>query len=319
MSHHKPSSVYHSRFKEWDKQSWVRSGIRQNTPFDPEKDFFPETLTAVFSHPEVQHVDPATRRDILVLYLYNYLEFTVWLETGPVNDVCEMLRRPGFLDWLPVKMKDDALKIYVDEGGHAEMSHSLIRLVEEHTRVKSLKLEPEFVGVLDRIAAREEHTYQPLIKLFFVIVSETLITGSLTKLPKDENVQQAVRDLARDHAMDEGRHHAYFKELFQILWPRLPQPIKWKVQLWLPDMLLGFLKPGERGLLQILEQFPSQFPVPGRIVSEILSQESLMTSIQESARPTLTMFKANGLFNDSGFVDILRAKRLLPHHFEVGT
>src|SRR6266852_1208017 len=88
----KPSDLYHSRFQQWDRESWVRAGQRQDTPFDPKLDFFSESLSALFSHLDVKSISAPIRRDLLVLWLYNYLEFTVWLETGPVNEVCEMLR-----------------------------------------------------------------------------------------------------------------------------------------------------------------------------------------------------------------------------------
>src|SRR6266852_3759766 len=100
------------------------------------------------------------------------------------------------------------MKIYVDEGGHAEMSHTLIVAVEESTGLKKIKKQrPAFLDILDALVEREEPEFHALIKLFFVIISETLITGTLIKLPKDDTVQAAVRGVARDHASDEGRHH----------------------------------------------------------------------------------------------------------------
>jgi hypothetical protein len=301
----KPSVEYRSRFKEyksrfknWDKQAWVRAKPHQLEPFSPDLEYFSEKVAILFQHKEVSNADAVTKRELLILHLFNYLEFTVWLEMGPVNEVCDMLRRNSFLPWLPTQMKDDAFKIYVDEGGHAEMSHSLTKAVEETTNIKAVKIEPVFLSILDNMVKNEEPEFVSMIKLFFVIISETLITGTLVDLPKDVTVQKAVQDLAADHASDEGRHHAYFRQVFEYVWPRMPRELKLKIGVLLPDMILAFLAPDKRALVKILEVFPDKFATPGRIVDEITESSQTKQGILESALPTLTIFKHNNLFDE---------------------
>jgi hypothetical protein len=73
-------------------------------------------------------------------------------------------------------MKSDAMKIYVDEAGHAEMSHALIVAVEQYLGISKLKnVRPAFLAILDRLVRRESPEFHALIKLFFVIIAETLI------------------------------------------------------------------------------------------------------------------------------------------------
>jgi P-aminobenzoate N-oxygenase AurF len=308
----RPSIGYQSRFREWDEKSWVRSKPHQLAPFDLSLDFYSEPVSVLFSHPAVQAAPGEVRAKLLVLQLYAYLEFTVWLELGPVNEVCDLLRRPDFLPWLPSQMKDDALKIYVDEGGHAEMSHALTVATEEATGVKPLKVEPAFLGTLDRLIAEEEPEFHSLIKLFFVIISETLITGTLLTLPRDERVQVAVRDLAADHANDEGRHHAYFRQVFEYIWPRLPYETKLKVGVILPDMILAFLNPDVNTLTQMLAQFSETFPLPGKIVREIVDSDATAEAIKKAASPTLKMLDANHVFDYPEILTTFQAKRLSP-------
>lgn len=297
--HEKASTIYLSRFKEWDSASWVRSGKHHTvSPFDPGLKFYSESLSPLFTSDAVRSAPREVQDALLTLHLYNYLEFTVWLELGPVNEVCEMIRRPSFLPWLPAAMKDDAFKIYVDEGGHAEMSHALKVATEEFTKVESLKLRPAFLLALDNMIHKEEDEFEWLIKLFFVIVSETLITGTLVKLPKDETVQVAVRELAADHATDEGRHHAYFRQVCEYVWPRLPREIKVRVGVLLPEMILAFLKPDTFALGNMLQKYPSTFKVPSQIVSETTSNDATLRGIAESAGPTLRMLKENAVFED---------------------
>ena len=306
----KPSTEYRSRFKEWDKRSWVRAKPHRLEQFSSNLEYYSEKVAILFQHDEIKNVDPNTKKELLILHLYNYLEFTVWLEMGPVNEVCDMLRRQSFLPWLPTQMKDDAFKIYVDEGGHAEMSHSLTKAVEDNTGVKSLKIEPGFLRILDNIVKNEEPEFISIIKLFFVIISETLITGTLVDLPKDPTVQKAVQELAADHASDEGRHHAYFKQVFEYVWPRLPREMKLKIGTLLPEMILAFLAPDKRVLIKILEAFPNKFTTPGRIVEDIIENEQTKQGILESATPTLTIFMNNNLFDETPIKNAFVAKNL---------
>src|ERR1044072_7448682 len=186
-----PAESYESQFEKWDELACIRKKPRAAAPFDRNLYFYSEGLATLFAHPKVANSLEHIRRELLVLHLYNYLEFTVRLELGPVNEVSKLLCLEEFLPWLPAQMRDDAFKIYVDEGAHAEMCHRLMMAVQQSTKVERLRLTPAFLRILDDLVSREEPEYRPLIKLFFVIISETLITGSLVKLPKDESVQRA--------------------------------------------------------------------------------------------------------------------------------
>jgi hypothetical protein len=307
-----PCDSYESQFGKWDELSYIRNKPRRATPFDRNLYFYPEALAVLFAHPKVAKAPEQIRRKLLVHHLYYYLEFTVRLELGPVNEVVKLLCHEDFLPWLPLQMRDDAFKIYVDEGAHALMSRELMMAVQENTKVERLRVTPAFLRILDGLVASEEPEYRPLIKLFFVIISETLITGSLVRLPKDESVQRAVRDLANDHATDEGRHHAYFRKIFEYVWPRLPRELKRKVGILLPDMVLAFLQPDKSALTRMLASFPEEFPKPAQIVEEVLNYKSTRDGIVTSASPTLKMLRENHVFDDHVIDAAFMRLRLVP-------
>lgn len=307
----RPSVAYESHFQKWDSASWVRTKAYDLAPFESDLYFYSESLAALFSHVAVRQASDEVRRKLLVLHLYNYLEFTIRLEMGPVNDVCHLMSRREFLPWLPPQMKDDAHKIYVDEGWHAETARALMSAVERETKVESLKLSPMFLETLDNLISREEPEFHSLIKLFFVIISETLITGTLKDLPKDETVQQAVRDLASRHATDEGRHHVYFREVFEFVWPRLPRALRQKVGLLLPDMILAFLRPDSRALTRMLEQFPHEFHFPGQIVEQVIVSKAVRDGISDSAAPTLRLLRDNRVFDNPAIAESFRSAGLV--------
>lgn len=289
---------YRSPFEKWDKEGWVRSRGHNEDPFEPGRDFFSRALVPILDCEEATSLSPDQQREILVYYLYNYLEFTVRLETGPVNDICRKIREASFLEWLPVTMKDDALRIYTDEGGHAEMSNALRRQVQQYTGLKPLRTTPQFLAVLDKLRAERLNIEGDLVTLFFVIVSETLITGSLNKLPQDPTVQTIVRNVAKDHARDEGRHHTYFSQLLMLLWPRLPRPLRRDVVTLLPTLLHAFLDPDRPAIRQILAHYPRVFPRPGETVDEIEHMPSVQRGLQSAAARTLVVLRRAGVLDE---------------------
>lgn len=312
------ATEYQTRFENWDEDSYVRSKKPHVAPFDPQSFFFSAEILPLFRHPTVMAAPDEVRHALLVHWLYHWLEFTEYLELGPVNDACNMIRRPDFLPWLPAEMKSDALKIYTDEAGHAQMSHALIETTEKYTGISPPKVQPPFVTELDRMIQDHEPEVEPLIILMFAMVSETLITASLVKLPKDTTVQQAVRDLAHDHAADEAKHHAFFLAVCRHVWPRLPYELRRMLGPLLPDMILTFLRQEPRALERMLKDFPEAFANPRRIAEEVAAAETTHLGMQAAAQPTLKMLRQNGVFDDPEVVDAFREWRLVLRDAEDG-
>ena len=76
-----------------------------------------------------------------------------------------------------------------------------------------------------------------LAQLLQVIVFETLITAVLNEVPKDTGVVTAVREITRDHARDEGRHHRFFSSLFHELWSQLAPELRAQVASAMPPLI----------------------------------------------------------------------------------
>ncbi len=304
---------YHSAFGSWDKRSYVRAKPPQDAPFEEGLHYFSPDLTPLLQSEEVlQTISPERREELMVHQLYAYLRFTVRLEMGPVNEIATLLSIPGFLPWIAQDRRSDAIKIYTDEGAHAQMSHSLVARVVEATGIAPLDVEPQFMLELQDLLQNQPPAFQPFVKLFFVIVSETLITGSLNRLPKDERVQKAVRGVADDHAQDEGRHHKYFKSLFQYIWPGLPLQWQTQVGVLLPRMLRAFLAPDRGYLFGVARRFPEELVEPERVVDELMTSPATREGILVSADPSLRIFDSAGLFENPVIAEAFEQNGLLP-------
>ena len=282
-----------------------------DTPFEEGKHFFSPTLTPFFDSPEVlERVPEHLHQELMVHQLYAYLNFTVRLELGPVNSIAELLSHRAFLPHLSWGRRSDAITIVADESKHARWSNKVMLRVEEHTGVRRIETEPEFLRQLRAITDPETPEMVDLITLFFVIVSETLITGSLNRLPKDESVQQAVRILADDHAKDEGSHHTYFKSMFEEVWPVMPRQLQTKIGVLLPSMLRAFLAPDRTYLTSVLRKYPALIDQPERVIDDLIASDTTTAGMLDSAKKSMLMFRKTGVFENQV---ILRSFE--EHHF----
>ncbi|MEU9210513.1 diiron oxygenase [Streptomyces sp. NPDC048415] len=81
-----------------------------------------------------------------------------------------------------------------------------------------------------------------LVQLLQVVVFETLVTSILKDIPKDPSVVGTVREIVRDHAEDEGRHHAYFAAFFKELCQGTPA-LRVRAARCLPELVSRSLTP----------------------------------------------------------------------------
>lgn len=272
-------------------------------PLEPDRAYFPEYAASLFDHQAVKQAPVEVRHDLLVLQLYYYLWFTVRLELGPVNEVCRLLSTMELLPWLPPPMRADAFKIYTEELEHAYMSCDMVLRVQEATGLSPILNEPAFLLRLEEITRREDPDFATWIKLFFVIVSETLITNQLSKIPRDKNLQPAVCQLVREHAQDEARHHAFFRKVFELLWPELLPETCRRIGLLLPEIILAFLGTDQLALIKMLQCYPRVFPEPQRVVDELMNPAATQAKILTAASPTLEMFRINGVYEDEAVAE----------------
>jgi hypothetical protein len=160
------------------------------------------------------------------------------VETRVVNRGAEYIAngRSGVELSAPRRMQ--ALKVYCDEGYHALYSLDLAEQIAGVTGVPVPLW--DYGGFVDRLAdaARALLSGEPVLaELLQVVVFETLITAILNEAPADPDLAGTVREVLRDHARDEGRHHRFFMAFFHELWAGLPATLRTKVAHTLPALI----------------------------------------------------------------------------------
>jgi hypothetical protein len=292
--------TYRSALGSWHHQSSVRSKPRRCLSPEADHDgltYFPADLSPFVSHKLVSSGDPAVTRDGLTQQLFSYLTFTDRLEHEIVNRTARRLAEPWPSLSLPDAMKIDARKIYCDEAYHSLFSADLMYQIQtatgfEYDAGSGHPALVSFAATVESFPLEE----RPWVELFFVVVSETLISGSLLRIPESETVIPVVRDLVADHAADEVRHHAFFTQVCRLAWPQMPRNLQARVGCALPGFIRNFLSPDYPSIQAFLERRFSQRQAE-TILRESYPEAELLKNARNASRATIRAFAGAGAFD----------------------
>ncbi|MFV2013697.1 MULTISPECIES: diiron oxygenase [unclassified Micromonospora] len=291
--------AYDTRFGRWNERASVRRKAQPSLEGDGEL-YFPPELVPMLSHPLVTALGPAAIERLLVRRLYDYLSFTVELEELAVMPVAMRISRGRSGLDLPGPMRADAFKIVTDEAWHAQVSFGLVKEVEQLTSVpyESVRL-PAFIDRLDAIQRRLPTELRGAEGLLFTVVSETLISRLLSDLPQDHRLPTAVRVFVRDHAEDEGRHHAYFRSLLQHVWPSSGPSAQRQIGPWIPELIFAFLEPDYELMGRGLHHEGLSAAEVEQVLVESWPRTRVISDVAEAAGAAVRYFQDVGAMDDA--------------------
>jgi hypothetical protein len=290
---------YSQPFRHWNERSWIRSKPFTEGSLE-DGTAFPLAIIPLANHPRIAK-DRKQQSQVLAWRALAHLEFTTVLELVHVNPVCSALAQGQSQVPLTISQRQDALRIYCDEGGHALMVELLAQQVQDlYGLDRSALGRPGFDDIISGLLQEHAGSLPPeLLHCFFVAVSETLITKLLSEVPNDKTVASAVRAVLRDHAADESRHREFFRWYFPLLWNSLDGQEKQLVGRLLPDLLWAFLGPDRRLDLNILSSLGYDRREAGQILDETYRPEAVAAYVNHAARPTLQLFQQAGVMDDT--------------------
>jgi hypothetical protein len=290
------AAPYRKPFRDWEQSSWIRSrpvraGEIEGLPFPPD-------LVPLSQHPSIK-ADPVRQDKLLAYRLLAHLRFTTVLELEHVNRVCAALARGQGPVTLDTDQRNDALRIYCDEGGHALFVELLSREIEAAHDVDPAVLgRPGFDRTFEELVGRySDDVPASLIRLFFVCVSETLVTRILRDIPRDRRVSPLVRAVIGDHAADESVHSVYFHWYFARLWSSLSPRDKEVVGRILPELVWTFLGPDRACEANVLRELGFPEGDADRLLRETYRPGTAEAAVLQAAQPTLRMFQKVGVFD----------------------
>jgi len=304
---------YRGRFSTWDAEASVRAkpilSIDGNRPAHGL--FFSPELVPIARHPLVVRRGPRATEIVLARHLVHHLDFTDALENVVVTPVAYNLGR-GALDLqLSTPMRLDARRIAVDEMHHALCAASIaedIALAADIQRPDSNGL--PLLEQLQSIVAGSDAQLAPLLMTFFAVVSETLITSTLSEVPTDARVLPQVRQVLGDHAEDETRHHAFFADFFAVAWPQLSDVQQRAIGPLLPrfiSIFLGFDKAFDESSLRLIGL---DEPEIRAVIEDSYADPELQQRGARHAAATVRYFRRAGLLDNQEIADAFFANGL---------
>jgi len=292
---------YISPLEHWDTRSAVRSKPRRLfEERDAGRSFFSAAITPVASHPLVLSRGKDLGDRLLTLRLYSYLDFTTVLEQHIVNPVLLRLTRDAFGFALPDDMKFDAHRIYCDEAYHAHFSVDIKRQVSVCTSiVPPAATDPEFAQAIRKAQQSVPRDLRALAELCAVVVSETLISGTLSGVPADPTVAGPIRDMFADHAADERTHHAYFTRVLETAWPQLDRSSQETLSPLFGDFITAFLMPDLRAQRQMLRLADFKDQEIEQIIYEAQPFNQSLADARHAARSTMRLLERTGILQNT--------------------
>jgi len=205
-----------------------------------------------------------------------------------------------------------AYKIMVDECYHSLYSADVLEQLQKSSGIDALPYDfAPFLHGLDAIA-EEAPQHRELVQLLQVVVFETLITSILYEIPGDESVITVVRDIVRDHAVDEGRHHAFFASFFTFLWGQLDAGTRHRMGLYLPQIIVRSLEPATGSAHRALRAVGFTKAAAREIISDSYQRETVLGSIRKASAKTVRLFQDHGVLALPGVSEQFADAGLLP-------
>lgn len=263
-------------FKNWEKNATLRN-VPLRTIQAPDKSrFFSPSVSPILNLAFIDELSDREIRFIEIQLLYRYLEFTEYLETQLVNPEILKIANDSYELDFPQKMKVNAYKIYCDEAFHALQAFNMMDQIHQLTNVSSLSFNVDLSNRLQPLKESWPASIQTYFPLFFVAVSECLVSQELNGYVKDQTIHSEIVALMRDHARDEAVHAAFFVEVLEWLYAKLGrQTFLFFVDI-IPEMLKAYLLPNEGDIKQILMQLEKPQLVEkltSKVVKEKYSEE----------------------------------------------
>lgn len=301
----KVKEEYISNFVNWYKKSTVRSAPRRELiekTFDTKGLNFYSTAAAPLSvHPTI--IKNGHQPQILLIYLYNLLGFTTQLECEVVNLSIDRIGRHQLQYDFSNEMKIDAFKIYCDEAYHALFTADFTFQIRNYLNINNRRYQSyidqhAFFLTTRKLRMNRSKRDAYLIDLAASIVSETLITNTLKRIPRDKSVIIPVREIIADHAQDEGLHHIYFCKLFTILWEQLNEQEQLLVGQVIPQFISAFVAPNFLLFKHFFSELGYTAKESEQIIRETYSEEALFENKQNTSSQLMRLLHNNKIFDN---------------------
>ncbi|MGB4967764.1 MAG: diiron oxygenase [Candidatus Saccharimonadales bacterium] len=306
-------SSYISPFNEWNSKASVRSRPQRHFIKNDCHYLFSPSLFPIIKNSKICSGGEEVKKILLAQKLYSYLSFTDQLEIEIVLPACyNIINLKNNIEFEP-SITHDARLIATDEAYHAFFCNLFLQEICTEINIKPINYKkPIFINSVNSLLSKESDLYyKDIIRIFCAFISETLITNTLSQIPKDSSVIQSVRELVKDHADDEFRHHRFFSFIIKVIWPHISYEKQCLIGCSIPQLIIDYLYPDTSQIVEWIVSIGFSIEEANLIIGDTFKHKDILSYIKEAARPTLHHLRVCGFlenpiiyqsFNDYGLV-----------------
>lgn len=285
-----------SAFAAWDEKASVRS--RPYRIAADEETALSERLVPILRHRSLAGLAPEQRMALRRMAFLRFMNFTHKLELVVVNTVTANIALENYGFRLPQTMLLDAHRIYVDEAYHALVAYNAMAAAAKRLEGQAIEqAPPPFMSYFLSIGADGRDNRSALLQVFFVIVSEMLITTTLKDAHRHHDMGSSVGALLHDHAVDESRHHAFYKSFLDVIWEQLSDADQGIALDAIPEMIRAYCCPDVSMMTRELESIGIGRAATQSILAETYAEPDIAQFAIGTSRSLVAMLF--GLVNSS--------------------
>lgn len=299
---------------DWHERAGVRNDprrlLREEALHGGE--LWPAALAPHVDHPLVRERGRELRGRLLAQQLCQYLEFTAHYETRVINPATELIANARLGVPIPRALRMEGYKIYCDEAFHALTSVDTVDQVISATGYDDLDYDFDTtLRHLHAAKAQAPANLSRVVTLLVAVVFETLVTASLSQIPRDRRVVTFVREVVRDHAQDESRHHVFFSRFFGFLWGQVTPAERRALGPLLPEFVIRPLMPRLEAPRRTLHDAGFSAGQVEEVFADAYAEGPTAYQLRKTARATLKLFGRHDLYDDPGTREAFQARGLI--------
>jgi hypothetical protein len=103
--------------------------------------------------------------------------------------------------------------------------------------------------------------------------------------------------VVQDHAEDEGRHHAYFSDMFHMVWPELEPEQRDAIGPLLAPAIVAALEPDREAIDALLVHTGLDEEQRGMVIADSYPPARIRSEIRTEGAATINLIRRNGAFD----------------------
>lgn len=203
----------------WDNRAVVRNKVLDyELDYDLETPDFMEDLLPFKNHPLYEDSSQALKSKILSCGWLIYNEKTVNIETKIISPACIDIIDKKFDILLAENIRENMAQVLTDESYHTLIVIKANALTRQKRQLAPLRF-PDFELVSNMQTMQGDldcSKEKMLLGLACAIVSEMSISDYLSKLSKEDSIQELNRQVTYAHWKDELSHSSAFKKILEM-------------------------------------------------------------------------------------------------------